>query len=171
MTAPPVWPTTHQRGRFAPPPAVVRPTQVAPPAVRPPNGQQTTPMPTRHLGKPVQTAPVPAARGVAPAPVPATQPRPARRALPSAKLATSPVPAVPIKVAGTAMRDNAERRIDRLRGQIRQDGETLANAVLAIVKRISEGALPPQAGEVVLMAHGLDQNFASLHELMRLTQV
>lgn len=171
-----VWPVTRTRGRFAPPPAAIAPVlptrpvavPLLPARVRATNGQ-TSPLPARRFPVPVQTAPaLPATPLAAPTPAPA-QPMPQGRGTRGAKVVAIDQPPA-VKVAPTAIRDAAETRIRYLRGQIRQDCEALANSAKAIGKRIEAGETPRQDGEFAVIAHRLDQDCASLYELLRLTK-
>lgn len=183
--------TFHTPAPVAPPPTMVRLSIRVPQVTtrlrepNPPEGGQEAPegVPATplapSLAKPAQ--PMPAPRPVAPSLV--APPAPAKRtAVRAAKPVVAEdieaivneisdiVRAKPTKVAGSSVTLNAERRIEWLQGQIANDCASLAHIANSVGTRIREGATPRQDGEVGALARQIDQNCASLFELLRLVR-
>lgn len=145
------------------------------PTLAPPAPEGAQPMPQPRLVAPSLVAPASRKRTPLPAAVAVPAPKEAQDAK-AAIAAFSKIvkdalaPAEPVKVAGSSVTLNAERRIDLLRGQIANDCANLAGILNSVGERIREGATPRQDGEVGTMAHKIDQNCASLYELLRLVR-
>lgn len=145
----PVWPVTRARRIIPAPLAATKPVNHTPTAT-----------PARGLTR--RAIPAPA--------TPLAAPR-AAAVLPISSAPLVSLPAVPlatVKVSPAALRDGAETRVKYLKGQVRQDCAALANSAVAISRRIERGEVPRQDGEFSIIAHRLDQDLASLFELLRL---